>query len=93
MREPEWLDTDWWLAQALELYEARLCPDCKQPRDVAWHPDQEGFYDVSEQSCHGCGALVEWAAQERTPPIDRRYKLTLVDTRPPDRPLFLPTSE
>lgn len=32
---------------------------CGHPKETAWHPDNEGWFEVVEEiTCHGCTALV-----------------------------------
>lgn len=76
-REPEWLDSDRWLAVGLELHERQACPGCGEPRDRAWHPDMEGWYEQRQRQCYACTAR------------DGRnvFYGQITDTRPPGREL------
>lgn len=79
--ESAWLDSDRWMALALHEHEATLCPGCHHPVDRAWHPDQDGWYEVRTHECMSCQALAG-----HTPAGTWEYAST-VDTRPQDRPL------
>lgn len=74
VQEPAWLESDRWLALALDVYEQSLCPGCQQRRDRAWHPDMEGWYEPRTRQCHACSARdgqdVNFAQIEDTGPPD-----------------------
>jgi hypothetical protein len=53
-----WTEEDRALMLARDAYLATLCRGCGQPKDQAWHPDNEGWYEVSASfECHACTAL------------------------------------
>jgi hypothetical protein len=53
-----WTEEDRALMLAREQYRAGLCPGCGQPKDTAWHPDNEGWFEVTASfECHACTAL------------------------------------
>lgn len=54
---PAWTSDDRDVMLALVEYEASLCPGCGQPKDHAWHPDMEGWFDEVEFTCHSCAAI------------------------------------
>lgn len=89
VHEPLWLREDRALALALDSYERSLCGECGHPRDRAWHPDMDGWYEAKEIHCNACAALQrkarEDAESKQGTPAGR--KLAAVDTRPPDLPL------
>lgn len=83
-----WTDEDRLLMLAWDAYQRTLCPDCGHPRDKAWHPDNDGWFEVTrEVVCHACTAA-DWYDTEpehRPPP---RKHLVVTDTRDYDeRPL------
>jgi hypothetical protein len=64
----EWLPTDRDLLLGLEMYEATLCPGCKQPITEAWHSYAHGQYDGGPIVCHACTAAQgEEVSYTRTP--------------------------
>lgn len=49
---------------AREIHLAGLCPcGCGQERDLSWHPDNDGWFEVEYVICHA-GAAIE-AARRR----------------------------
>lgn len=62
--------------------EDMICPGCGQPKEEAWNPDSEGWYEHREATCQGCAALQRAADGEREHRPER--KRWVVDTRPPD---------
>ncbi|MCZ4497887.1 MAG: hypothetical protein JWQ74_440 [Marmoricola sp.] len=40
---------------ARQMHRRSLC-ECGQPREVAWHPAMEGWYQVAVYSCNACAA-------------------------------------
>jgi hypothetical protein len=39
-------------------YQADLCPRCGHPKGTAWHPDNDGWFEVTGSfECHACTAL------------------------------------
>lgn len=58
---------------ARQMHRDSLCPDCGQPRDRAWHPQLEGWYETGVRVCHGCKALHDAKA-------DPHQKVYLLDT-------------
>lgn len=89
IRQPQWMTEDRILALALDTYERSLCSGCGQPRDRAWHPDMDGWYEAEEVICNGCGAIErkarEASAGEGNSTPGRKYYA--VDVRPADQPL------
>jgi hypothetical protein len=84
VQEAAWTVADRALAEALDLYEAGLCPGCGQPKDRAWHPDQLGWMEVRDNLvCEGCRVTGEWQAHDHEHGVIPR----LVDTRPASKPL------
>lgn len=58
--ESPWTDEDRKLMLAYKMHLNSLCPGgCGQPRRLAHHPDNEGWYDVDADRvvCHACTAL------------------------------------
>ena len=41
---------------ARALHHRTLCPGCGHPKATAWHPDNDGWFETSEVTCHGCTA-------------------------------------
>lgn len=55
---------------ARDMHKKSLCPRCGHPKETAWHPDNEGWFEVTaEFECHACTAL---ARQENgdAPPVE-----------------------
>lgn len=95
--ESPWTDDDRKLMLAYRMYLDSLCPGgCGQPKRLAHHPDNDGWYEVDDEQvvvCHACTALEQAAkdgSSEQVKPVqfyvirhDRDYS-----TRPlldPDR--------
>lgn len=55
--EPAWTDDDRALMLALQLYEDGLCSGCGQPKDRAWHPDMDGWYEAYTYECNACSTV------------------------------------
>lgn len=83
-----WTDEDRLLMLAYAEYKNTLCPGCGHPKDTAWHPDNDGFFEVvREYVCHACAAIDAHGLdpEHRPPP---RPHLVVADTRDYDeRPL------
>lgn len=53
-----WTEEDRALMLARDSYRTTLCPNCGHPKDTAWHPDNEGWFEVTASfECHPCTAL------------------------------------
>lgn len=53
-----WTTEDRLLLLAYASFKQTLCPGCGQPKKTAWHPDNEGFFEVVEEIvCHACTAI------------------------------------
>jgi hypothetical protein len=71
--EPAWTGDDRALMLALQLYEDGLCSGCGRPKERAWHPDMDGWYEPTTYECNACSVVQ-----------DRRVAYHgVVDTRPP----------
>lgn len=87
---------------AWEQYKKTLCPGCDLPIDEAWHPMQDGWFEVREvgecAACHA-KALHQWRedGSKDNPPAPVVYT-TVVDTRDhqadplPPRPPYRPST-
>lgn len=63
---------------ARDAYKATLCPRCGHPKDHAWHPDNEGWYEVTASfECHACTAM----AREGNPSAEPVVFHAVTDTR------------
>ncbi|MDP9832994.1 hypothetical protein [Trueperella abortisuis] len=53
-----WTETDRSLSVALELYERGKCPDCGIPRQIAYDPAMDGWFEVPDEAtvCYACAA-------------------------------------
>lgn len=66
VREAEWLDSDRALALALTEYEQSLCPcGCGQPRELAWNPDSEGWWQVGHLRCYAGAAKAAYVERNK----------------------------
>ena len=72
---------------AWRQYQAGLCPGCGQPKELAWHPENEGWYDAAGIVCHACTAK-EQAQNPKADPT--RYHALLYTRGPSSRPLAQP---
>jgi hypothetical protein len=53
-----WTEEDRALLLARDAYLATLCSGCGQPKETAWHPDNEGWFEVTQSfECNACTAL------------------------------------
>lgn len=52
---------------ARAMHRRTLCPGCGHPKATAWHPDNEGWFEPNEVTCHGCTA-------ERGPEVNGRVQ-------------------
>lgn len=56
--EPEWDDQAREQAEALEIYEATLCPSCKQPAHICQDPANEFAFEADgPYRCHASTVL------------------------------------
>lgn len=73
-----WTEEDRALMLARDHYRRSLCPGCGQPKDTAWHPDNEGWFEVTQTfECHACTAM----AREGNPDAPPAVFLAVSDTR------------
>lgn len=61
-----WTEEDRALLVAYQLYRESLCDGCGQPKHLAHHPDNDGWYDVAPDpvQCHACTALAKAGSKE-----------------------------
>lgn len=53
-----WTEEDRALMMAHAQYVASLCKGCGHPKEKAWHPHNDGWYEVTETfECNACTAL------------------------------------
>lgn len=73
------------LAVALTLFERSLCPcGCGFPRDKAWDPESDGWFEARTKVCYAKAAAVRYS-EEQPKPGSEGYEpgalVYLVDTR------------
>ena len=52
-------------------YLATLCSGgCGQPRDLAHHWDNDGWYETEGTTCHACTALKQAGSKEPVEPVE-----------------------
>lgn len=75
------IDADVLLVDALRLYEASLCPDCRHPTALMFNPRLERFLQFSEDGavCNYC-ALTETRRADNDNPLQPGEKL-VIDTQ------------
>lgn len=73
------------LTLALTAHEDSLCPGCGQPKDVAYNPDSDGWYEAAEVVCAGCKAQHDHGKGQKEPTPGG--KVFVIDSRPADEPL------
>jgi hypothetical protein len=95
--DDEWDDDDRAILAALIQYEATLCGDCKQPKDLAWNDilNNEGQSHTGEwelvpvAECVACGAWIDHAKEQAKAKDgsgqDNRFKYATRHS-PPDMP-------
>jgi hypothetical protein len=55
---------------ARDAYLASLCPRCGHPKDTAWHPDNEGWFEVTASfECWACTALLRESSHGDVEPV------------------------
>jgi hypothetical protein len=89
----KWSDRDLLLSMALTAYEESLCSGCGQPKDEAYNPDAEGWYEAHEVTCAGCKAQQDHGNGKKEPTPGA--KVYVVDSRPAEvksRSWSLPSS-
>lgn len=73
-----WTEEDRALMLARDLYLSRLCKRCGHPQETAWHPDNEGWFEVTATfECNACTALV----REGNPSAEPVEFYAVTDTR------------
>lgn len=55
IQSPPFTDEDRALLNGLGYYESGICR-CGISREVAWHSEMDGFFDVDGYVCHACTA-------------------------------------
>lgn len=92
-----WTEEDRALMLGYRSYLATLCPgECGQPRELAHHWDNEGWYSVEDEdrtTCHACTALKQAGAKEPIEPVEfltishpRDYATKPLRPTPPKKP-------
>lgn len=62
-------------------YQLTVCPGCGHPRATAWHPDNEGWFEVTKKiTCHACTARDATSSPEGATPRPVEYPV-VSDTR------------
>lgn len=87
MTASPWTAGDRALMLAYDAYTATLCPGCGHPIELAWHPDNDGFFDAESATCHACTAMDRAADPDSTKPVKPHDHMWATYTRPPDKPL------
>lgn len=63
-------------------YSDSLCLGCSQPKATAWHPDNDGWLEVTGRTtCHGCTAIEREAHDGSDGPVRPVEYLTVTDVR------------
>lgn len=71
-------DTDRALMLALELYERSLCPDCRYPRELAYDPDLNGWFEVDDSVvCQACLAREQYVESMNKPEPGQKIAVVL----------------
>lgn len=85
IESPDFITEDHALLLGLEQYEKSLCR-CNVPREIAWHSEMDGWFEVEEIKCFACTAI-----QGGEKPVVYSYAVdTYHDgTRPPLPPFVL----
>jgi hypothetical protein len=73
-----WTEEDRALMLAWDHYRKGLCPRCGHAKESAWHPDSDGWFEVTATyECHACTAL----AREGDPAAEPVEFHSVTDTR------------
>lgn len=77
-----WSSEDRALILAWRSYKATLCSGCGQPKERAWHPDNDGWFEVEDGPvCHACTAMKAHHHPDPTKPVEPAAFPYVVDTR------------
>jgi hypothetical protein len=77
IQSPAYTPQDLALLLGLQQHEGSLCHGCKQPREVAWHAEMDGWYEPESFVCHACTA--------RNPDGQKAIYTLSVNTRNPSK--------
>lgn len=67
---------------AWERYRQTLCEGCGEPKDLAWHPDMDGWYEVHHLfTCHSCTARARAISKSGEPVEPKTYPGAPINTR------------
>lgn len=67
---------------AWRRYKDSICGGCGQPKAHAWHPDNDGWFEVEHRiTCHACTALERARHEDSKEPAKPVEYLQIVDTR------------
>lgn len=87
MTRSPWTDEDRALLLAFSLYEESLC-SCGEPRNLAHHPDNEGWYTIDNDPeegsavvCNACAAIEKNKAEAEKSDLPYGLRPVLVHDR------------
>jgi hypothetical protein len=93
--ESPWSDEDRALMLAYRMWRHSICEGCGQPKRLAHHPDNDGWYEATPVVCHGCTAMRRKANEGSKEPVkpvefyrlahDRDYDLRPLPMMQPDQ--------
>lgn len=85
--EGKFLDKDYLLTEALELYESMLCVDCHQPSWMSYDErNSSGEFELETVNCEGCRVRAADAKDKEPAPGEKSFLHNhLLD--PPDLPV------
>lgn len=72
-----WSSRDRGLAEALTELEDQKCSGCGHPRELAWNPETNGWWDHHEVVCEACAELERVKAETKNPEPGAMPYLTL----------------
>lgn len=67
---------------AFAEYRDSLCPGCRHEKAKAWHPDNDGWLEVTDRIvCHGCTAQKRAEQEDSSEPVKPVEFLVIEDVR------------
>lgn len=81
--ESPWTEEDRALMLAYRMFLDSICDGCGQPKSLAHHPDNDGWYEVAPQRviCHACTAIRRVEQEGSKEPVKPVELIRLVHDR------------
>ena len=83
-----WTAEDRALMLAWDMHQQSLCPGCSEPKETAWHWDNDGWFDVVDPiTCHVCTVRRRHGAEDPDTVPAVEYLPVVYTRNHDDRPL------